>query len=381
MNTLFRHLRLFFCTLAIVLFIPSLAHASNPAIVLTPDKTVTVGTMNNIDISLVNMGIPLKRIELMVRLNGDMDYKQGISLIQLNTDQYGLKYESHYFKPFANRSDIQDFVAIFEAINPQGYNQGSAQIPLIRLSYLATAGTFAATVIPENTKLIDTNGNLLSFDTFGSRNYSTIPETVSSSSDIQEYSLSFESDPIRKWWPTAPNSVQQIDAAVWKDSDGDNVKQFTSLTADWQVDSNYFEITNTTSSYFSTCPVPTVSGRPCIRFAAHVKTKKPGNTSIMLKVTDTKTGRQTWNSYPAEVYSLPTASVAFSSPSPTILSTSQPVSSFIPSNTVSSKEFAEVQQKVTYLQTQLDQQKTAISKTQNLVDRIVTFLKNLFRFK
>ncbi|MBU0974891.1 hypothetical protein KKD03_04280 [Patescibacteria group bacterium] len=368
-------------TLTIIISIiinPSLTHAqtSNPAVVLSPDKTVTPGSNNNIDISLVNMGIPLKRIEITVRLNGDMDYSKGMSLAIPNTTQYGLEYKSHYFKPYTNRTDIQDFVAVFEATNPQGYNQGSAQIPLIQLTYTVTKGTFAATVIPENTKLTDIDGNLTALYTSGSRNYSTLPKKTIPESDIQTYSLSFESDPIRKWWPTAPNSVQQIDAAIWKDSDEDNVKNFTAIVADWQVDSTYFEITDTSSSYFSTCPTPTVSGRPCIRFAAHVKTKKTGKTSVMLKVTDTKTGRETWNSYPAEIYSVSAQETNQPTISPSLL----PISSFIPENQISNEEFKEIQQKVTYLQSQFNEQQTQIVETQNILQKMLNFLKRLFRF-
>ncbi len=369
---------LFFAITSLLLTPTSHAQSPSPALVLSPDKTVIPGSVNTIDVFLVNMGIPLKRVEIDVRLSGDMDYDRGISVSLPNTSQYGLEYKSHYFKPFSNRKDVQDLVAVFETTSPQGYNQGSAQIPLIQLSYTVTQGTFTATIIPENTKLTDTNGNLTSLYTSGSQNYSTSPSPTIPGSDIQTYMLSFESDPILKWWPTAPNTVQQIDAAIWKDSDGDRVKNFTALVAEWQVDSTFFEITNTSSSYFSSCPVKTVSGRPCIRFSTHVKTKKTGKTSIMLKVTDTKTGRLTWNSVPTEIYLISTET---SSPPTTSPPSPQPNSSFVPESNVSDQEFREIQQKITYLQSQLDEQKSQLSETQGIVQRIINFLKRLFRFK
>jgi len=372
MKLIFRLITKFTLSTLVILALgsaPVLAGTLDPAVVLSPDKTVQPYTTNSFDLYLVNMGVPLKRIEIDVRINGDMDYSKGISISFPNVIQYGLAYNSHYFKPFANRSDIQDLVVVFDATDAQGYNQGSAKIPLAQLSYTTVPGTLAATVIPENTKLTDINGNLVPLYTYGSFNYTT---NSFQGPDIQTYSLSFETDPIRKWWPTYPNTVQQIDAALWKDSDGDNVKNFTALIADWQVDSNYLEITNTTSSYLPVCPLVTVSSRPCIHFAAHVKTKKTGKSAVTLRLTDTKTGRQAWNSYPLEIYQLNETS-----PSP---SQSPQLVSFVPENHVTEAEFKEVQQQVTYLQTKLDAQQSELTKTQSTLNKIIAFLKRLFHF-
>ncbi|MBP9699711.1 hypothetical protein KBD71_00340 [Candidatus Woesebacteria bacterium] len=356
------------------------AQSAKPIIVLSPSTTVAVGVTNPIQVFLVNMGIPLRRLEITVRLSGDFDQKQGFSFKKMDTMQYGLAYKSHYASPFAGRSDTQDLTMVFEATEPQGYNQGSAQIPLVEVSYLPVQGNFAAFIVPEKTKVTDANGNLLpSIQTYGAYNYKAETGTTSVNNGLDGYSLSFESDPVRKWWPTAPNSVQQIDAAIWKDSDGDNVKKFTDVWAEWQIDSNYLEITNTSSSYFDKCPVPTVSERPCIRFVAHVITKMPGKTGITLRVNDPVTNTQTWNQYPLEIYALNQPSST-----PVMTATSVPVvkpqPTFIPKKQVTDKEFEEVQQRVTYLQSQVDQQQRELKETQSVLSRVVRFLKGLFGF-
>lgn len=350
------------------------AQTLKPAIVLTPSSSVVVGSRKAIQLSMVNMGIPLRRVEIAVRYAGNKDEIMGLSFEHLNTEQYGLAYKSHYFRKLNDSSE--ELMVVFEAMNPNGYNQGSGQIPLVNVTYTVTPGEYTATIVTDTTKMIDNEGNLLNYDTFGTRVYKT--EQVNGSG-ISSYSLSFESDPIRKWWPTAPNSVQQIDAAIWKDADGDNVKKFTNISTDWQVDSNYFEIKNTTSSYFDKCPVANVGGRPCIRFAAHVVTKKPGKSTIMLKVTDELSKEVTWNSYPVEIYSLENQTPTPVNPS--IYPSPYPTPIFIPETKVTDKEFEEVKQKVTYLQTQLENQQKQISGTQRLLDRITNFLKRLFGFK
>lgn len=370
-------------TVLLVLFTvfhePVSAQTYKPALVMSPDAAVQVGARKALQLSLVNMGVPLRSVEVTVRLSGDIDEKMGLSFAVLETQKYGLTYKSHYFTPFPGKADVQDMVVVFEASSPQGYNQGSAQVPLVEVTYTAVPGVFSAMVVPEKTKITGTDGNLLpSIDTFGTTNYTASAGTSSNDSYIRSYSLSFESDPVKKWWPTAPNSVQQIDAALWKDGDGNKVQQFMNIDTVWQVDSSYLEIKNTSSSYFDKCPVPTAGGRPCLRFAAHVVTKKPGKSSIMLKVINKETSDEVWNSYPLEIFSL-------TSPYPTALPSSvpspMPAPTFIPEDQVSAKEFEEVQQKVTYLQSQLDEQQQEIKETRGLLARIVTLLKRIFGFK
>lgn len=354
------------------------AQSSGPILLVSPSNTIQAGVTNPVIISLVNMGVPLKRVEVTIRLSGDKDPAWGIAFQKKDIKQYGLEYKSHYAASVDGRSDIQDLTIVFEAVQPQGYNQGSAQIPVAEVTYLAVPGTFSAMIVPEKTKLTDADGNLLpSIQSYGASNY--LAQTNPVSQDLQSYSLSFESDPIKKWWPTAPNTVQQIEAAVWKDSDGDSVKNFKNLYAEWQVDSSYLEIKNTSSSYFPQCPLPTISSRPCIRFVAHAVTKKPGLSSISLTVTDMISGRQSMNQYPLEIYPIentPPNPVA----TPIGSQSASAMPSFIPESKVTDKEFKEIQQKVTYMQSQINQQQQQINQTQSLVGRVVEFLRRIFRF-
>lgn len=365
----------------------SYAQTRRPAVAMSPEVIVPVGTTKDLNLSLVNMGVPLRRVEITMRLYGDYDQKWGLSFDKANTEQYGLAYEAHYFKGASvnGTANAQDLTIIFNATEPQGYNQGSAQIPLATIRYKAAPGIFSTTIVPESTKITDNQGNLLpGVDSFGLRNFRSGPNPSSSPSslDLSSYSLSFNTDPMQMWWPTAPNSVQQLDAGIWKDGDGSKVQNFTNLSAEWQVDSNFIEITDTSSAYSATCAsVQMAGGRPCIHFAAHAKTKKSGTTYVSLKITDQLTGAEVMNSYPVMIYSVaspipsPTG-VTIGSPSPSPV----PNPSFIPENRVSTREFEEVQQKVTYLQSQLDQQQSQLNETQNLLTRIYTFLKKLFRF-
>lgn len=210
--------------------------------------------------------------------------------------------------------------------------------------------------------------------------------------DLQDYNLSFESDPISKWWPTAPNTVQQIDAAIWKDSDGDTVKSFANLQSEWQVDPYYLTITDTASSFFSRCPVAAAGNQPCIRLAAHVITNNPGDSYITLRVTDSQTGRQAWNSYPLRIYTLEDTS---SSPTPSssavetpdegeqnsVASTPMPEPSFLPKDQVTAQQFENIQQEVLYLQEKIEQQDQELGRVQKLLERITVFFEKLFRFR
>lgn len=384
-----RRLFLFCLTLTFAFFSfcsPVSAQSSKPAFVMSPDANVQVGAIKELMLSMVNMGVPLKRVEVTVRLSGDFDQDYGFSFNQADTERYGLRYESHYFTDFAGRKDVQDLVIVFNATDPQGYNQGSAQVPLAYIRYKAVLGNFAAMIIPERSKLTDNTGSLLAgMQTFGTTNYRAEQVAASPfvSYGLNSYSLSFHTDPVKMWWPTAANTVQQIDAGIWKDSDGDKVKQFTNLSAEWQVDSNYIEIMDTSSSFSKDCAsVRMADGRPCIHFAAHAKTKKPGRTDVTLRVTDTTTGEVLWNSYPVEVYEL-------STPVPTPVSTTppskgtptpSPMPSFLPEDKVSTEEFEAVQQKVTYLQSQVEQQQKELERTQSVLSRITSFLRKLFGF-
>jgi hypothetical protein len=102
--------------------------------------------------------------------------------------------------------------------------------------------------------------------------------SLSTTSNLNSYSLSFAT--IHNWWPTANNSVQQIDAAIWKDSDGENVKNFVNLKAEWKFDPNYYQMKDTSSNYFKECPIERVGKRPCINFTVHVITINPGKTNV-----------------------------------------------------------------------------------------------------
>jgi len=219
-----------------------------------------------------------------------------------------------------------------------------------------------------------------------------IPTNAEVWPDLNEYNLSFESDPIRKWWPTAPDSVQQINAALWKDSDDDNVKKFTDLQSEWQVDPYFLEITDTNSSYFSRCPIVAAGNRPCIYLTAHAVTKNPGDSYITLRATDNQTGRQTWNSYPLKIYTL---SDSDPSPIPSTYAVEGPAEgeqnsadptpipepSFIPKDQVTAQQFENIQQDVLYLQEKVEQQEQELGKVQKFLDRISIFFERLFRFQ
>lgn len=361
------------------------AQTNRPALVLTPSGNVEVGAKKDIQLSLVNMGIPLRKVEVVISLSGRPHPRGNMSFTPLDTEQYGLAYKSHYAVDVAGRDDMEELTLVMESTSPDGYNQGSSQIPLVNISYTAVPGIFSATILSDKTKITDANGQVIpSVQMFGTSNYTADPTPQ----DIQSYSLSFESDPISKWWPTAPNSVQQLDAAIWKDSDGTAVKNFTNLRTDWQVDPNYLTVTDTSSSYFDQCPVLTVGNRPCIRFAAHIITRQTGHTGVKLVVTDINTGRQTWNAYPVEIFSVasdqPSPSVTQGMPTLTPIPTQRngpsPIPTFYPENQVSTKELKDIQQKVTYLEKKVQNQQQQLEKSQSTLEKILSFLKRFFRF-
>jgi hypothetical protein len=205
------------------------------------------------------------------------------------------------------------------------------------------------------------------------------PTPIPSKSDLSTYSLSFESDPIRKWWPLAPNHYEDITAALWKDSDGTNVSRFTNLQAEWQLDPQYFSVAYTSSQYFYQCPVITANNRPCIYFYASVRPNKPGTTSVQLKVKD-GTGEEAWNAYPAVIEDISKTPVptqiptetSFPRPLPTPISTSIPIPV--------GNEYKNLEQKVTMLEAKIREQDVKLNQAQNILDRIMTFLRNLFNF-
>ncbi len=182
---------------------------------------------------------------------------------------------------------------------------------------------------------------------------------------ISTYSLSFESDPIKKWWPIASNQYEDITAALWKDSDGANVSKFTNLQTEWQFDPKYISVAWTSSKYFDTCPVPTAGGRPCIYFYASVQPQMPGNTNVQLKVKD-GSGEEAWNAYPLIIENIS------DNPNPTINPTSVPVPE--------GSNYKNLEQKVNLLEQQLQEQNVKIDNTQNTLDKILSFLKKIFRF-
>lgn len=182
---------------------------------------------------------------------------------------------------------------------------------------------------------------------------------------LSTYSLSFESEPIRKWWPLAANHSEDVTAALWKDSDGDNVSRFTNLSTEWQFDPKYISVVYTSSKYFDQCPVPTAGGRPCIYFYASVKPNMPGATSVKLTVKD-QSGEEAWNAYPLIIEDI---SVGVS---PTFM----PTSIQVPQG----NEYESLEQKVNMLEAAVSEQDVKLNQTQSVLDRIMLFLKNLFNF-
>lgn len=190
-------------------------------------------------------------------------------------------------------------------------------------------------------------------------------------SGLSQYSLSFESDPVRKFWPTPPNHFQGVAAALWKDSDGDNVKRFTNLQAEWIFDPKYFSVSNTSSQYFNQCPIQMVNNRPCIYFYANVATKSPGRTTVQLRVKN-NLGEEAWNSYPVIIDDIS------QSPAPVIsagVNTQTPLPSI-----ASGREYNDLEQKVTMLEKKVQEQDVQIKQTQGLLERILSFLQTFFHF-
>ncbi|HSW89253.1 MAG TPA: hypothetical protein VLH19_00065 [Patescibacteria group bacterium] len=225
---------------------------------------------------------------------------------------------------------------------------------------------------------------VMSAKTVYAQTATTISAPVPPPPNLNTYSVSFEADPIRKWWPTAPNSVQQIDAALWKDSDGTLVQNFSNVSAVWQVDPNFLTITDTSSNYFAVCPVVTAGGRPCIHFAAHVITQGLGSTAIKLTITDPRTRQVAWNQYPLVIYNINPSAYPSSTPYLIVTTapnyTATPKPTFIPENKVSTEEFKKVQQRVEYLENQVQTQQQQLSQTQSLVQKILSFLQQIFHF-
>lgn len=123
-----------------------------------------------------------------------------------------------------------------------------------------------------------------------------VTPTVAPQTTLTGYSLSFEQDVVQKWWPMPSDQYVGISAAVWKDNDGNNVKQFKGMvTANWQFDSQYVTYRQGETQYYDQCPISSVNNRPCLYFTALVHTLKTGSSSVSLKVTDYK-GGQVWNS-------------------------------------------------------------------------------------
>jgi hypothetical protein len=201
------------------------------------------------------------------------------------------------------------------------------------------------------------------------------PTATPNPSGLSKYSLSFESDPIRKWWPLAANHFEGIAAALWKDGDGENVQRFTNLQAEWQFDPQYFTVANTSSKYFKTCPIASVGQRPCIYFYATVRPLRAGNTSVQLKTKD-GSGEEAWNAYPVVIDDVSITPSPIASPVPSAPPSARPTTMPIPSGS----EYKNLEQKVVMLENKVQEQEVKLTKTQGILEKIVSFLKNLFRF-
>lgn len=118
---------------------------------------------------MVNMGVPLSEAEIAVHVEGTPWPNDGLQVTQLNAPQ--LQYVDHYFEGYSGEP-YQVAVIKFKASTPNGYNQGSSQVPIVQFRLPAHSKSVTAHVVTDKTKLYDLDGNPLpSIQTFGSRTY------------------------------------------------------------------------------------------------------------------------------------------------------------------------------------------------------------------
>lgn len=190
------------------------------------------------------------------------------------------------------------------------------------------------------------------------------------------YSLSFESDEMQKFWPTPPNHYQQIDAVMWRDGDITSLSQLKNLRAEWAVDPDYVVIGSTDSNYFAKC-IFQRTDLPCLRFAAHIQTRKIGRSSVDLKIYDANNQLLAWNSANLVIYKVDNPSLMPSSqPQSSIAPIASP--SLAPSPSSNSEQLRQFEQKISYLEDKVNQQEQELKQTKNILERILNFLKRIF---
>lgn len=141
------------------------------------------------------------------------------------------------------------------------------------------------------------NMRLIAFPnaTPGTAQPSSLPSGSPSSSPVS-YNASFEQGSLKRWFPTAPNTVQQIDVVVTSNTlSAEQLSQSaSSLHADWIVDPTYVEVIEKRQQYAATCPY-IYTNQPCIHFLAHVRTLKTGATGVRTEIKNSANDIIVWN--------------------------------------------------------------------------------------
>jgi len=188
------------------------------------------------------------------------------------------------------------------------------------------------------------------------------------------YSLSFSSDNLSAFHPTAPNHFQNVNGFLWRDGDKTSLKNMENLTTNWKLP-DAVSVVRADSYYYEKCP-DVRKDLPCIVFSAQFTTNASGRYPLTLEVFQNEE-LLVWNTANFEI-------VSISTPTPTIVPTgytpttkptfTSPPTPFYSSLPLPNRELEEVQQKVRYLEEKVEQQQTILQK-------ILFFLKKIFGFK
>lgn len=203
--------------------------------------------------------------------------------------------------------------------------------------------------------------------------------TPSMSNPTMSYSLSFSSDPVSAFWPTPPNSVEQMEAFLYKYGDYTSVKQLQNLSTLWTVDPTFLTIKNTGSVYFDRCPQVNKEF-PCIMFYAQIITNQPGKSTVKLRILQANGQELIWNSYPINIINVqpPNQPVVTSQiPSYPSYPPTTPHIVFTPTPTGQPRNY---EQEIKYLQEKVAVQEKQIQENTNLLQKVISFLAKFFPF-
>lgn len=297
---------LLFSGLAIILaqfFLPANQDIRNQAMVpdgiselsLVPGSgNLTMGAEQQIAIKLNTKSSKIYGVQLKFNVitNGTIGALQATFNKSIALNELYSKVEK------TNDGYLVTFAGVPKTVSSTAYYANNEPTTLLTLAFTPTKeGTIAINFDTENTKT-------KSFETNSVDQLKTIGQTTYNvrevaGLDLSKYSLSFAE--IKNWWPTAANSVQQIDAAIWGSSASSaEIRKLVNLNADWGFDNAYYEVTDIANNYHDSCPIKKVGKKPCVVYSAHVVTKKYGKSSVKLTLSSTN-GNSIWNSEPAVI--------------------------------------------------------------------------------